>query len=132
MLSIHKEGPAVEAISGLDDSERAIMCFYLRSSSDIWYADLDGEIACIWGLIPPTLLSQTAYIWLFDTDLCAQHTFMLVRQSQIMMAQMLERYPIITGHCRIGRDRSIAWLKWLGAEFGLPQGAAIPFTIRKK
>ena len=45
---------------------------------------------------------------------------------------VLEQFKSIVGVVLMGNKRSIRWLKWLGAEFGEPNGKLIPFTIRKK
>jgi hypothetical protein len=109
----------------------ALRCCLLMSQTT-YHATVDGKGACIWGLVPPTLLSERAYLWLFTTDVANEHQFLLARHSQIIVQKMLEEYPILTGHCHIIDARAQRWLKWLGAEFGFPQDQRIPFTIRKK
>jgi len=105
----------------------------LRLSSFSWVGYVGEEIACVWGLVPPSLLSSQAYIWLYTTPVAEEHQFLLVRHSQIVIQTILnEHFPILTGHCLYGADRSIRWLRWLGATFGEPTGKGIPFMIRKK
>lgn len=104
----------------------------LMNTETFYIGRYDGDLACIWGLIPPTLLSDNAYIWLYTTDMALRHQMALIRHSQIAMAKMLETYPRIIGHCVVEAERSIAWLRWLGATFGPPQGKLIPFTITAK
>lgn len=104
----------------------------LRISTICWSADVDGQGACIWGLIPPTLLSEQAYIWLHTTEVAEQHTFLLVRHSQRLIADMLKEYSALVGHCQVEDPRAQRWLKWLGAEFGFPGSKLIPFVIRQK
>lgn len=101
-------------------------------SVDIRYGYVDGECACIWGLIPPTLLSTSAYLWLLTTELVEKHKFLFVRHSQRWMEEILRTYPNIIGDFIPGEERSRKWLEWLGAEFGDFQGGRIPFVIRKK
>ena len=104
----------------------------MRISAYIFVGKADGQVACIWGLIPPTLLSDQAFLWLLHTDLVHEHQFTFVRQSQRVMETMLRRYKVIVGNCIVGEDKSIRWLKWLGAKFGDPQGNKVPFVIRAK
>src|SRR5215467_288715 len=85
-------------------------CFSL--SMYMWAGLIDGRLACLWGLIPPTLLSNQAYLWLYTTDVIKEHTS-------------------ICGHAIAGADKSIKWLRWLGAKFGEPQGKGIPFRITR-
>jgi len=104
-------------------------CIYM--SLDMWAGFIDERMAAIWGLIPPTLLSTQAYLWLWTTDVIKDHQFILIRHSQLVMEKMLKDYPSIVGHAVVGNDKAIRWLKWLGAKFGEPCGNAIPFRIRR-
>lgn len=104
----------------------------LRISAISWMGLVDEKIGCIWGLVPPSLMSDQAYIWLFTSKIAEEHQFLLVRYSQLMIEDMLKEFPTIVGHCRVDTPRSIRWLRWLGAKFGEPKGKGIPFVIRKK
>jgi hypothetical protein len=112
------------------EAETFLGCVHL--SQTIHQARIDGEIACIWGLAPPTVMSTQAYIWLYTTAIAEEHTFIVVRYSQMMIQEMLKDYNAITGHCRIDDERAIRWMRWLGAEFSSPQGKLVPFVIRRK
>lgn len=116
----------------LSKYDAEIMRTCIALSSDVWTGLVDGEIACIWGVAPPSLLSTRAYLWLYVTELVKEHQFTFVRHSQVEIAKLLQIYDVITGHCIIGSTSSIRWLKWLGATFGEPDGKLIPFQIRKK
>lgn len=101
-------------------------------SEERWIGTVDGEIACMWGLIPPTILSWSAYIWLYHNRLVEDHKFRFIRHSQLQVKRMLAIYPNIVGDCIAANDTGRKWLKWLGADFGPPDGPLIPFTIRAK
>jgi hypothetical protein len=115
----------------LTNIEKRAMDYCLLMSAMMWAGLIDGKLACLWGLIPPTLLSNQAYLWLYTTDVIKEHQFLLVRHSQLVMEQMLEEYPSVCGHAIAGNDKAIRWLKWLGAKFGEPHGMNIPFRITK-
>lgn len=104
----------------------------LIRTQDLWVGWHNDEPVFAWGLIPPTLLSSSAYLWMVSIDEAEEHQFVLVRHSQIAMKQMLECYGTIVGHCEVGHGRSIRWLKWLGATFGSVEGTLLPFTIVRK
>lgn len=112
--------------------DRDTMQYCLKMSSHLWAGLTDGEIACVWGLIPPSLMSERAYLWLYTTELAEKHTFLLVRWSQIEVKKMLQEYPVIVGHAAANNPQAIRWLKWLGATFGEPEGLKVPFMIRAK
>jgi hypothetical protein len=92
----------------------------------------NGEVACMWGLIPQSLLSNQAYLWLLTTDLALEHKFLLVRYSQMFVEQALKHYDKLVGHCEAGNFGAKRWVKWLGGEFGQPDGKRIPFVIKRK
>ena len=114
-----------------DSNDQKTMDFCMLMSSSIWAGFIDNVLACVWGVIPPTLLSHQAYLWLYTTDAIKGHEFLLVRHSQMVIQEILQQYPSIVGHAIIGSDKSIRWLKWLGAKFGEPQGTALPFRISR-
>lgn len=103
----------------------------IRSASNVWTGFIDGELVCMWGLIPTSLLSDWAYLWLYTMETLQGNEFLFVRRSQLAVQEMLKEYPVIVGHAVIGNDRGIRWLRWLGAIFGEPQGQLIPFSIRR-
>lgn len=115
----------------LGEEEWKSMDFAFLMSTVIWAMFIDGKLACLWGLIPPTLMSHQAYLWFYTTDVIEEHQFILVRHSQMAIEEILEDYPSIVGHATMGADKSIRWLKWLGAEFGPPQGTGVPFRINR-
>ena len=128
-------GHAIELISNttapkLSDVEVEVFARFVKASLEIWIGSIGEELLCMWGLIPPTLLSDQAYLWLHTTEAVKDHEFMLVRRSQIELAKMLLRFPLIVGHCEVGERQSIRWLRWLGAIFGEPGEKLIQFTIR--
>lgn len=105
----------------------------VKRSADVRYGYVDGQCACVWGLIPPTLLSSSAYLWLLTTDLVEKHKFLFVRHSQRWIEEALCTYPSIIGDW-IPNDepRQKRWLEWLGAEFGAVIEGRATFVIRKK
>lgn len=108
----------------------------LRHTRHVTNISIDGENAGIIGICPPTLLSDEAYIWLYHTEIFKEHKFLMVRYSQRVIEEVLKEFPTLVGHCHLTGDemgeRSIRWLRWLGAEFGPAQGKLMPFRIRKK
>lgn len=116
----------------LDSKSMSILQFCQSMSSEMWTGYVDGNLICCWGLIPPTLLSNQAYLWMHSTPAIRDHQFLLVRHSQRIIEQVLKRYEIIVGDCQVGAKDSIRWLKWLGAEFADNHGPYRSFVIRRK
>lgn len=113
-------------------SDQEILRKWLISSTDVWIGYVDEKALAVWGLVPPTLLSDRAYLWLWTTQHLVEHQLMFIRHSQRAVAEMLKRYPLIVGHAVVGNDKAIRWLRWLGAEFSRPQGQTLQFEIRAK
>lgn len=99
------------------------------NSTAVWIGYQDDKVLGAWGLAPPSFCASEAYLWLYTTPALTEHVFTFVRHSQKAVAEMLQTYPRIHGHCVIGADKSIRWLRWLGAKFGPPQGKLRPFVI---
>lgn len=98
-------------------------------ASHLWIGYIRGEPVCAWGLVPPTFLSDRAYLWLYSTDAVEEFKFLFVRHSQLIMEQMKQIYPEIYGVCALSQPKSIRWLKWLGAKFDQPGSTYISFSI---
>jgi hypothetical protein len=122
---------ALECIKAIEFSrvDKVAMDYCIFLSTSMWAGYIDDVLACVWGLMPPTLLSQQAYLWLYTTDVIKGHEFILVRHSQLVMEDMLKQYPSIVGHAVVNNHKAIRWLRWLGAEFGPQQGNGLPFRI---
>lgn len=116
----------------LDPKEAGILEFCQSLSAEVWSGYVGEELICCWGLIPPTILSNQAYLWMHSTPAVREHQFLLVRHSQRVIEKVLERYDRIVGDCLVGATDSIRWLKWLGAEFSPSTGPHCSFTIRRK
>lgn len=120
-------------LAKLSSVDQEIMQRSMVSSSLVWIGYEDNKVLCYLGLIPPTLLSDRAYLWLNVTEHMHEHVFLFVRYSQRVVAEMLESYPTICGHTEIANYKAIRWLKWLGAQFGEPvNDLALPFEIKAK
>lgn len=120
-----------EHLSMLTAIEQDTMKRSLANSSRVWLGMDNGKILAMWGLIPPTLMSDVAYLWMRHTEHLREHKFVFIRHSQRMVQQMLEDYPTIVGHCACANTRAQQWLRWLGATFDEPlNDTYVSFTIK--
>ena len=104
---------------------------YCQTMGSVYCGFVDDEFICCWGLIPPTFLSQQAYLWMWAPE-PIKHQFIFIRKSQIQVQEMLGKYERIVGHCELRAKSAQRWLRWLGAEFGPPEGNHMPFAIRRR
>lgn len=105
---------------------------HLTSTTHIEAGFIDGELVAVWGIIPPTMLSDQAYIWVYTTEHMTGHEFVLVRHSQRVVEKFLEQFSTIVGVTDRYARRSRRWLEWLGAVYGEAEGELVPFVIRRK
>lgn len=117
-------------LAKLPKVEQEIMHRAMSTSSRVWVG-YDGEkILAYWGVQPPSLLSDRAYLWLQTTEHLREHVFVFIRYSQRAVASMLQEYSILYGHTVVSNTHAIRWLRWLGAEFGPEYRGCVPFEIR--
>jgi hypothetical protein len=128
----------VDSIAGADlmaalplgEAERSNFHYWLTCTQHLWAGFVDDQLACAWGLVPPTLLSDSALLWLHTTPLVNDHRFVFVRRSQLAVAEMLRLYPIITGVTLANAEGSRKWIEWLGGTYGKCEGKVMPFMIK--
>lgn len=115
----------------LPANEQESMHKMMANSSRVWIGANDEKILATWGLVPPTLLSDSAYLWLYVTKHMDEHVFLFIRHSKRAVESMLKEFPTIYGHTLCSNKRALQWLRWLGAEFGEPiDGTIYPFQIK--
>ena len=105
---------------------------WLAQSEQVWLGMYDDKVACAWGLVPPSLISNRAYLWLLTTDLVEKHKFLFIRHSQVVMEEALKDYDTIIGHVAVGNEAARKWLRWLGAGIGPPENGYSVFKIRRQ
>lgn len=116
----------------LDQNTADILEFCQAMSAECWSGYVGKDLICCWGLIPPSILSNQAYLWMHSTAAIREHQFLLVRHSQRIIESALNRYARIIGHCDRNASDSIRWLKWLGAIFEPSTERFLPFAIERK
>jgi len=118
-------------VASIPGSE-TILRRWLRKSDEVWIGMHDDEVACVWGLAPPTAISNRAYLWLLTTDLVEKHKFLFVRHSQLVIDNALKNYDMIIGHVAVGNSSARKWLRWLGARISVPENGFSQFEIRRR
>ena len=101
-------------------------------SQTTWVGHSDGKLVCAWGIIPPSVLADEVYLWLYTTEAVKETQFLFVRHSQIFIQNLLKEYKAIVGHVKADATGSKRWLRWLGAEIsGPPKAGMLTFRIER-
>ena len=122
--------PISSLIGPLLTEREADMLDYCQTLGEVYVGYVDGDLVCCWGLIPPSFLSTQAYIWMWSSGPIT-HQFLFLRHSQLQVKKFLQRYDSIVGQCRINAHTAQRWLRWLGAEFDLPEDGLRRFVINR-
>lgn len=116
----------------LAENERFEMDECIKKSMHLWVGMYQGVIGCVWGLMPATMLSDQAYLWLYtNQDMVLEHQFTFIRQSQMIIKGLLERYSVLYGTVERKYPRARLWIEWLGGKI-TPDGDVLRFEIRRK
>jgi hypothetical protein len=88
----------------------------LATSVAAWAAELDSEVALLWGLRSTNMLDDRAYLWMLGTDAVERHAVTFARYSRAAITMMLQRYSLLYGEVSSDYEASVRWLRWLGAQ----------------
>ena len=99
--------------AGIEDElresvKRSTLCFCV---------DIDGNQAALFGVVPQTLLSARARVWLLGTDDLAKVRKTFVKMSRVYVARFLRLYPVLWNCVDVRYKKAINWLMAIGADF---------------
>lgn len=98
--------------------EQQAMRRFGELSSPIYVGIYNGQLLAILGLIPNSLISDEAYVWLYHTPWVRHHKIKFGRWAKWVMSNFTVRYQRLYGHCLTPDSRK--WLVSLGARFTSP------------
>lgn len=113
----------------IDDVDLRALESCTSFASHLWIGYIRSRPVCAWGLVPPTLLADRAYLWLYAAPAVDEDKFIFVRNSQRVLEEIRALYPTIHGVTRVADPRAIRWIKWLGGKYGEPVNGFVPFMI---
>lgn len=122
----------VEALTGRDPREALVES--VERSALAWAGLADGELVCLFGVVPMTLTGVTGVPWLLGSDAVTRYGRPFLRRNRFYVAEMLRVFPVLRNVVDARNTVSIRWLAWLGFTLGAPQPMGvrglpfIPFT----
>jgi hypothetical protein len=90
----------------------------MRKSNDSWAVLVDGRIAAIFGVVSTDILGGVGTAWMLTGPAVEAHPVSFLRTCRRGIAQMLERWPVLTNWVDARYVRSLRWAKWLGFAIG--------------
>jgi|HubBroStandDraft_4_1064222.scaffolds.fasta_scaffold367026_2 hypothetical protein len=93
----------------------------LARSSSAWAWVIDGEVACMFGVVEYGMLDITGYPWFLTTPLVDQHAKQFARACKTLLPELLARHPRLVGMVEARYTLSVRWLQWLGAKMSEPE-----------
>ncbi|CAJ0778745.1 hypothetical protein LMG7141_00794 [Ralstonia condita] len=97
------------------------LLFEVKRSSVAWSWVIDGEVACMFGIVTPAALSEVSYPWFLTTELVEQHSRQFARACKTLLPELLAHHPRMVGRVDARYMASVRWLQWLGAKLGEPE-----------
>lgn len=88
---------------------------FIDNSTEVYAGLYDREMICLMGLIPISIITGDAYLWLRVSPLVTSHRIAFARHAKHFVAAALTRYTTLHGHCNT--ESAVAWLGTLGAIF---------------
>jgi len=102
------------------------LLYELDRSSVAWSWIVDGEVACMFGVVAPDWLASESYPWFLTTSLVEKHSRQFARTCKELLPELLLAHPKLCGMVDSRHNLSVRWLQWLGAriEPAQPWGVA--------
>lgn len=110
----------VRASNGLEPE--AALTYSLLASDEAWsvISPETGEPFAMFGGRGGTLLRPEGKAWLLSTDEIGRWRLPFAKHSRYYVREMARAMGDLTNYVDVRNVASIAWLKWLGAEFDEP------------
>lgn len=108
----------------------------LQHSSWAYTVEVDGELACMFGVGALSLLSESGVPWMLGTDVINRNKRSVITYGKQYIQAMLKEYPHLWNMVHAENKRSIKWLKRLGftvheaQPMGPKQSMFHPFEMR--
>jgi hypothetical protein len=80
----------------------------------------NGNPMGMFGVTPENILGKSALVWLLATDDLENHKYRFLKYSRCFIAMMLDRYPYLHNFVDTRNEKSILWLRMLGATIDEP------------
>lgn len=122
-------------LAALDSDPFDAIVRSVRYSAMCHTTTVDGEVACMLGVAPVSVLSNAGAPWMLGTDLVTRYRGALAHRTGPYITRMLELYPTLRNHVHARNVVAVRWLQRVGfllqAPVVLPNGEVFyPFEMK--
>jgi hypothetical protein len=104
----------VAAMFGAEHIREAIETGIARSTPACWTLTIDGQVLCVGGVAPVSLLGGEGAPWMLATRLFERNRGALIRVAPSYIARMLAAFPHLLNVVDARNTKAIAWLRRVG------------------
>lgn len=120
--------------TGSDDVEAAVRESVDNSWSAFFLLDRKGYPLCVFGIIPNTI-GEEVYdgniIWCLGTKRLIKHKTAFVHWASEIISWWKREFGVLFNFISVDNDKSIKWLRTLGAEFSEPFPVGDGYLFKK-
>lgn len=92
----------------------------LAGALEAWTYRVDGQIVCMAGITPRSLIGRTGVPWLLGSELVGQHRRIFMAETRRMVDHWLTLFDVLSNVVDVRYEGAIRWLRWLGFDIGAP------------
>lgn len=89
----------------------------VEASAPCFAVVTNGIVLALFGVVPIARLPETGSVWLLASEDFAARPSFIVRSSKAWLAQLHERYRVLTNYVDARNEIHIRWLRWCGFVF---------------
>ncbi|GAA0567449.1 hypothetical protein ACFQH5_15675 [Halomonas salifodinae] len=97
----------------------------VRASRQPLAGVIDGELACLLGVVPQSTLGGTGAAWMLGSEVIERHPLVFLRHSRPALAEIARGFNYLHNWVDARNTVAIRWLAWLGFTIHDPE----PFGV---
>lgn len=86
---------------------------------------IDGQVVAIGGARVLSALDDRAYLWMIGSKQIDAHPLVFLRHSRMVARTLSMHFRQLYGDIECDYEKSVRWLKWLGAEIRQRDGQLV-------
>lgn len=109
-----RDADRIEVLASNGQTPEEALRYSFESAVRAWTAIAGGEVACMWGVSPGSLLAGVGVPWCLTGRPCDKIRVAFARGSLRALDAMHETFPILSSVVDARHVRAVKWLRWLG------------------